>query len=218
MEQRSTAQEHGHLPLTSARTNLETGKREAAKKSVTGHPDFAALETGIREAAQKITQAQASVAQSQQKAAADANEVTADVAPLKAAYDRVQQVFDKAVFPKQASDAPSDAKMLAREAMAFLQKEEEKNGAESGKEVSNVLSVVVTGPWRIFKTNILGEPIQYNLPIATAVQTESEKALNRARVYLSTMLTHEMKGVKMAPPYLGATVGDSYYIRPSAVK
>jgi hypothetical protein len=78
--------------------------------------------------------------------------------------------------------------------------------------------VVVTGPWRVFKKNILGEPIQYNLPIATAVQTESEKNQNLARVYLSTMLTHEMKGVEKAPPYLGATVGDSYYIRPSAVK
>jgi hypothetical protein len=84
--------------------------------------------------------------------------------------------------------------------------------------VSKVLKVVVTGPWRVFKKNILGEPIQYNLPIATAVQTESEKKKDLARVYLSTMLTQEMKGVKKAPPYLGATVGNSYYIRASALK
>jgi hypothetical protein len=126
--------------------------------------------------------------------------------------------IDKAVFPKQAADAPADAKKLAQEAVAFLQQEEERRASEKGIEVSRVLAVVVTGPWRVFKKNILGEPIQYNLPIATAVQTESEKNQNLARVYLSTMLTHEMKGVEKAPPYLGATVGDSYYIRPSAVK
>jgi len=135
-------------------------------------------------------------------------------ADAKALYAKI----DKATFPKQASDAPKNAKELAREAKAFLQKEEEKLAAQKGKEASKVLKVVVTGPWRVFKKNILGEPIQYNLPIATAVQTESEKKKDLARVYLSTMLTQEMKGVKKAPPYLGATVGNSYYIRPSAVK
>lgn len=132
----------------------------------------------------------------------------------KALYAKI----DKAAFPTQANDAPQNAKNLAREAKVFLQNEENKIAAKKGKEVSTVLSVVVTGSWRVFKTNILGEPIQYNLPIATAVQTQSEKKQNLARVYLSTMLTHEMKGVKKAPPFLGATVGDSYYIRPSAVK
>ncbi len=126
--------------------------------------------------------------------------------------------IDKAQFPKMSKDAPKDALKLAREAKVFLQKEEDKLAASKGKEVSKVLAVVVTGPWRVFKKNILGEPIQYNLPIATAVQTKSEKEQNLVRVYLSTMLTHEMKGVKKAPPYLGATVGDSYYIRPAALK
>lgn len=126
--------------------------------------------------------------------------------------------IDQAAFPKQAADAPKDAEKLAKEAVVFLQKEEDKDAAKKGKEVSKVLAVVVTGPWRVFKTNILGEPIQYNLPIATAVQTATERKQNLARVYLSTMLTHEMKGVEKAPPYLGATVGDSYYIRPGKVK
>ena len=39
-----------------------------------------------------------------------------------------------------------------------------------------------------------------------------------ARVYNSMLLTEEYKGVKMAPPFLGATVGNSYYIRPSVLK
>jgi len=363
--------------LESARKNLESARAEAEKKGVTSHPEFDALEARIQEAEQKIAGAVQGVAESKEAAAASANEVTADVDALKATYDRVLPVLekatgsvmyynkveetealidqieqfekndlakiqeqmaafgekygttkdaidqkadamgyvnnyyrasfaytelekgianvaktrtvmaddlvrkaeemktrtskgihdfarlkqhdrikawgrmaarfdadnprvkafndeidawakadakalnakiDKATFPKQASDAPKDAKKLVKEAVAFLQKEEDKLAAEKGKEVSKVLAVVVTGPWRVFKKNILGEPIQYNLPIATAVQTKSEKEKNLARVYLSTMLTQEMKGVKMAPPYLGATVGDSYYIRPSAIK
>jgi len=363
--------------LENAQKNLQIGREEAAKKGVNSHPDFDALEAGIREAKQKIAQAEEGVAESKEKAAASAEEVNTDVEVLKVSYDRAQPVFekatgstiyyndlapaktlleqieqfektdlpeikrklaafgekygttkdeidqkadamgyvnnyyrasffylqlaqgienvqktrtvmaddlirragemktrtskgihdfarlkqhariiawgetaarfdpdnprvkefndgvkawvaadtkalnakiDKAGFPKTSEDAPKDAATLAEEAKVFLQKEEDKLAAEKGKEVSQVLAVVVTGPWRVFKKNILGEPVQYNLPIATAVQTKTEKEQNLARVYLSTMLTHEMKGVKKAPPYLGATVGDSYYIRPAALK
>jgi hypothetical protein len=51
-----------------------------------------------------------------------------------------------------------------------------------------------------------------------AVQHQSEKALNLARVYQLTMLTEEFKGVKIAPPFIGSAVGNSYYIRPSQVR
>jgi len=107
--------------------------------------------------------------------------------------------------------------MLSKTAKEFLQKEEDKNKAQ-GKTYGKILAVSVTGPWRIFKKNILAEPIQYNLPVAVSVQIESEKSMNLVRVYLMTMLTQEMKGVKKAPPFIGATVGNSYYVRPSAVK
>ena len=125
--------------------------------------------------------------------------------------------IDKVTWPGHGSNAPDDAKELASVAMKFLQEEEDKRAAQ-GKESSTVLAVAVKGPWRVFKKNILGEPIQYNLPILSAVQTEEEKAMNLARVYDSTLLTQEGRGVKMAPPFIGATVGNSYYIRPSKVK
>jgi hypothetical protein len=363
--------------LESARGNLNAGKAEAAKKGVSSHPEFDTIASGIEKAQRNIAAAAAEVEQSKHRAAADANAVTADVAALKAAYDRVQPVFEKAtgsvihyndlesaatligtierfekteldavqqqmaafgetygttqeaidetaeamgyvnnyyrasfpytelargienvektrtvmaddlirkaeamktraaegihdfarleqharirawgkmaarfdpensrvmafnsgidawvaadrkalnakidqaVFPRKADDAPEDAEALAKKALAFLQEQEYKRAAEKGGELSKVLAVVVTGPWRVFKKNILGEPIQYNLPVATAVQTDSERAKDLVRVYLSTMLTHEMKGVKKAPPYLGATVGNSYYVRASALK
>ncbi len=124
---------------------------------------------------------------------------------------------DKSTFPGQGADAPGDANMLSKNAKDFLQKEEDRN-KDQGKTHGKILDVSVTSAWRIFKKNILDEPIQYNLPVAVAVQIESEKAMNLVRVYLMTMLTQEMKGVKKAPPFIGATVGNSYYVRASAVK
>jgi hypothetical protein len=125
--------------------------------------------------------------------------------------------IDKVTWPGPADNAPDDADKLSEIAVKFLQKEENKR-ADKNIEVGKVLAVVVTGPWRVFKKNLLGEPIQYNLPILCAVEYESDKDLNAVRVYDSTLLTQEYKGVKMAPPFLGATVGNSYYIRPSALK
>ena len=125
--------------------------------------------------------------------------------------------IDKVNWPGKADNAPDDADKLSEIAVEFLQKEENKR-AEKNIEVGKILAVVVTGPWRVFKKNLLGEPIQYNLPILCAVEYESDKDLNVARVYDSTLLTEEYKGVKMAPPFLCATVGNSYYIRPSALK
>jgi hypothetical protein len=125
--------------------------------------------------------------------------------------------IDKVTWPGHADNAPEDAKKLAKIAVEFLQKEEGKR-LEKNMEVGRVLAVAVTGPWRVFKKNLLGEPIQYNLPILCAVEYKSDKDLNVVRVYDSTLLTEEFKGVKMAPPFLGATVGNSYYMRSSAIE
>jgi hypothetical protein len=125
--------------------------------------------------------------------------------------------IDMAVFPIQASDAPPDALMLAKAAWDFLQQEEDKRAVQ-GKSAGTILNLVVTGPWQIFKKNILSEPIQYSLPMAAAMQIESEKALGLVRVYIGAMLTEEMKGVAKAPPFIGANVSDSYFVRLDAVK
>ncbi len=125
--------------------------------------------------------------------------------------------IDKVTWPGRADNAPGNADKLSDIAVKFLQKEENKR-AQKNIEVGKVLAVAVTGPWRVFKKNLLGEPIQYNLPILCAVKYKSDKDLNVVRVYDSTLLTEEYKGVKMAPPFLGATVGNSYFMRPSALK
>ena len=125
--------------------------------------------------------------------------------------------IDKATLPGNAENAPDNAGKLSVMAVDFLQKEENKR-ANNNMEVGKVLRVVVRGPWKVFKTNLLGEPIQYNLPILMVKEYESDKELNVIRVYQSSLLTQEYKGVKKAPPFLGIAVGGSYYIRPSVLK
>jgi len=125
--------------------------------------------------------------------------------------------IDAVTWPKQAANAPEDAAQLAKTVSEFLQKESDKLAARD-KDSRKVLAVIVAGPWRVFQKNILDEPIQYGLPVVYAVQHESEKAANLARVFELTMLTEEYKGVKTAPPFIGSAVGNSHYIRASAVK
>jgi hypothetical protein len=125
--------------------------------------------------------------------------------------------IDKASWPSRASNAPKDHEKLTKVAFDFLQGESDKLAAKD-KDGRKMLGVVITGPWTVFKVNLLKEPIQYGLPIVGAVQLDSEKAMNAARVYALTLLTQEFKGVAKAPPFIGSAVGNSYYIRPAAVK
>ena len=126
--------------------------------------------------------------------------------------------IDAAKWPgKHAGDAPADAKNLAKTAMDWLEKENTRLAAKD-KDPRKMLGVVVTGPWYVIKRNLLNNPIQYGLPILGAVQLESEKGADLARVYQLSLLTAEGENVQPKPPFTGAAVGDSYYIRPSAVK
>ncbi|MCB2190548.1 MAG: hypothetical protein KQI62_03235 [Deltaproteobacteria bacterium] len=125
--------------------------------------------------------------------------------------------IEKATWPSNAGGAPENASELASVIKQYMQKESDKDAAK-GKDPRQIIGVVITGSWRVFTKNILGEPIQWGLPIYWAEVWQSEKDMNLARVYNGTMLTQKFKGVKKAPPFVGAAVGDSYYIRPGKVK
>ena len=133
-------------------------------------------------------------------------------AGMKAFHARV----DARTWPHHASNAPGNANALAKSALNWF-----KNSPDWGKRSSKVrhpLAVVVTGPWSVQKTNLLGEPIMYGLPIKLAVMVDEDKELNVARVYELTMRTAESRGVKKAPPFTQITVGNSYFIRPDKVR
>ncbi len=134
---------------------------------------------------------------------------------IAAGMEKFGEKIDKQAWPKQASDAPGDAKQLAKTAKEWFEKSPDWGNREQNPYT--ILAVVVTGPWSIQKKNILDEPIMYGLPVAVAVQRESDKKNNLARVFSLTLRTKEMRGVKMEPPFDYATVGGSSYIRPGAI-
>ena len=123
-----------------------------------------------------------------------------------------KRIVDR-TWPKNASKAPENADELVKAAMDYF------NQVNAGnKDARRQLAVVITGPWSIQKTNLLGEPIMYGLPVLGAVQLDREKDKNLARVFTLTLRTAEAKGVKMAPPFASDTVGNSYYILADKVR
>ncbi len=134
---------------------------------------------------------------------------------VAAGMRKFDEKIDKQSWPKEAPDAPGNAKKLAKTAKEWFKKSPEWGNRD--KNPYTVLAVVVTGPWSIQKKNILSEPIMYGLPVAVAVQTENDKKNNIARVFSLTLRTNEMLGVKMEPPFDHVTVGNSYYIRPGVL-
>ncbi|MDO9026469.1 MAG: hypothetical protein Q7U87_01160 [bacterium] len=70
-----------------------------------------------------------------------------------------------------------------------------------------LLKVSVSGGWVATKHNILGEPIQWGLPVYCASQ-QNEKDV--CRVFKMTVLTGIGLGVAKAPPFTDHWTGDSY--------
>ena len=130
---------------------------------------------------------------------------------------------DNRKWPAHAANAPGNAKSLAKAALDYFKNDvgwgkRDQNPRAKDKEPRIPVAVSVRGPWSVQKKNILGEPIMWGLPVFLAVELESEKPMKVMRVFNLTLRTQEAKGVKKAPPFFSATVGDSWYIRPNAVK
>ena len=82
--------------IVQIRGSLDEAKKLAAEKGVNSHPDFDAVEAKISEAEKSIVAGKSGHEANKAAAAASAKEVDADVAELKAIYDKVDPVFSKA--------------------------------------------------------------------------------------------------------------------------
>jgi len=81
-----------------------------------------------------------------------------------------------------------------------------------------VLAVAVRGGWVAAERDILGRVISWGLPVHVAVTWPEIKDKNRARVYELTLITRQgAPSPPQKPPFANYWVGDSWYIRPSAV-
>jgi len=133
----------------------------------------------------------------------------------KEAFAAVEKGIDEGKWPPHVPDfaGPGTPDELAGACMDYFRK----NPTKKAKP-DHTVAVSIRGQWYSFKKNIVGETIQWGLPIYAACYNDDEEKRDEARVFSLTMLTQEERGVKKAPPWLGVTVGDLYKMRLSKIR
>lgn len=130
--------------------------------------------------------------------------------------------IDARRFPGPVQGVPGNAASLKKTAIAWFAASldwgrRDQSTTAKDKEPRQVVTVAVTGPWSVQARDRAGRPTMHGLPVKLVVSLASEKHLNVHRVYELTLRTPERAGSQAAPPFDSVTVGNSYYIRPSAV-
>lgn len=135
---------------------------------------------------------------------------------------KLEQKIGEQKWPCHAENAPENVKELAAAALAWFKSSPDwgarKADPAQGREPYRIVAVAVRGPWTVQARNLLGQTTMYGLPVLLAVQVPSEEKAGVVRVFSLTLRTREELGVKMAPPFDHVTVGDSCYMKASAIK
>jgi len=134
----------------------------------------------------------------------------------KKTFADMEKAIDEAKWPGHYDNfaGPGDPDQLAASALEWFRKQEK---TQKKKKPDHTVAVCVRGDWVSMKRNLLGETIQWGLPVWAACYNKDEKAKDMARVFSLTMLTREEKGVQKAPPWTGVAVGDIYRMRLSHI-
>jgi len=133
------------------------------------------------------------------------------------AFAAIERSINEAKWPGHYSNfsGPGNPDQLAASAMDWLRKDEAFRGKQ---DPDHTFAVCVRGDWWVAKRNILGQPIQWGLPIYAACHDSKEKAKGLCRVFSLTILTQEGPEIPQAPPWTGVTVGDNYTMKIAHVK
>lgn len=140
-----------------------------------------------------------------------AQRLSPDDAEIQARLKKLQQeraasaaAVEKAVaaarFPAGAAfSGPGDPAVLKKEAITYF------NGVYPKEKA---VAAAVAGDWIVTRTNVLGEPMQWGLPVYIAsIQNNSP---DRCRVFKMTVLTRIALGTAQAPPFTDHWTGDSF--------
>jgi hypothetical protein len=132
---------------------------------------------------------------------------TVQVSRKKSQAD-VQKAIESARFPASVANFPGPGRIpdLIPAVKAYF-------AGAYPKE--NVLAVSVSGGWVATKHNILGQPIQWGLPVY-CVSQQNEPGI--CRVFKMTVLTGIGIGVAKAPPFTDHWTGDSFRMKAANLK
>jgi len=137
-----------------------------------------------------------------------AQALTSLQASRKKSQADVQKALESARFPATVSTFAGPGKIpdLIAAAKTYF------TGAYPKEKV---LAVSVSGGWIATKHNILGQPIQWGLPVFCASQ---QKEPDVCRVFKMTVLTGIGLDVAKAPPFTDHWTGDSYRMKIANLK
>lgn len=132
---------------------------------------------------------------------------------LTASAALLEQWLDAQVFPSPEFEfsGPGTAADLTASSLAWFQGNAEWNQSNG----EHPFHVILGGNWVVTRRNILGEPVQWGLPIYMALWKDAQPEL--ARVFTLTMVTEIRFGVAQSPPWKGCLVGSSFPMRRSKV-
>jgi len=128
-----------------------------------------------------------------------------------ALQESIDKKIDDTAWPGNYKNfaGPGDPKKLAALALKYFKNDE---GWGANKEnPEHCLAVAIRENWGSHKKNLLGQTIQWYLPVYLAVNGDKDKTI--ARVFELSLLTKEEKDIKKAPPFTGVTVGHIWKIR-----
>jgi hypothetical protein len=134
----------------------------------------------------------------------------------KDAMDAVKKQIDEAKWQGHYANfaGPGKPDALSKSAMQWMQNDEKSAGRKD-----STFAVAVRGDWVSAKKNLLGQTVQWGLPIWAALYTDQEKTEGVCRVFAMTILTREGgPDVKKEPPWTYTWVGDNYTMRLKNIK
>jgi len=113
---------------------------------------------------------------------------------------------------------PGQVKDLAAQALEYFKND--CNWGKNPKQKTEIVAVAIRGQWKIAETNILGQVIQWRLPVHLAITNDKLKKENIAQVFeLSILAQVGPPGSALkAPPFDGFWVGNNWMMRLDKIK
>jgi len=131
----------------------------------------------------------------------------------KEKFAAINKKIDDAKWPGNYKNfaGPGNPEKLAAIALDYFRNDEGWGARKNNPE--HCIAVAIRGNWGSSKKNILGQTVQWYLPVYLAIYRDKDKDKSIAHVFELSLLTKEELGVKKEPPFTGITVGNIWKIR-----
>ena len=184
---------------------------------------------GVRSRLDDLEDFAANIQQQRLAEALEMIEIGQQIDPNQSELNRLRVAVEEAASEKQAEqmariesaewpghvasfDGPGSIEQLSQSVHEYLSND--RDWGQREVKPQEVLSVAVRGPWQVAKRDILGQPIQWRLPVLVAVTDDELRPDGIARAYELSMVAMEgaANDAPKSPPWDGFWVGDNFFL------